>query len=137
LDANILLDTMDSTRKSSAYSERIILYCLKNRIGLFSSCDIISTIYYDEAKKSKPNALRKITDINSIVNIIEFANKEIAKACELMETKVYKDLEDTIQYVLAKKTNCDAIITNDRDFVAKDIPILSSREFVKKFVPDG
>jgi predicted nucleic acid-binding protein len=64
-------------------------------------------------------------------NIIEFGNQEIARAIELMQSENYKDLEDTIQYVLAQKTNCDLIISNDKNFISKDIQILSSKQFVE------
>jgi predicted nucleic acid-binding protein len=47
----------------------------------------------------------------------------------MKENKKYKDLEDTIQYVLAKKEGCDLIISNDENFYADDIEIMSSEEF--------
>jgi predicted nucleic acid-binding protein len=64
-------------------------------------------------------------------NIIEFGNREIARAIELMQSENYKDLEDTIQYVLAQKSGCDLIISNDKNFISKDIQILSSKQFVE------
>ena len=132
LDANILLDIMDRRRLSREFSAKVIQYCLKNKIELFSSCDIITTIYYVERKRDKNDALRKIDDISSIIEIIEFSNIEVSAAIRLVRLDVYKDLEDTIQYVLAKKTNCDLIISNDKVFVSVDIPILSSEEFCRK-----
>jgi len=46
----------------------------------------------------------------------------------------YKDLEDTIQYIMAKKENCDLIISNDKNFISKDIKLLTSEEFYNQYV---
>jgi predicted nucleic acid-binding protein len=47
----------------------------------------------------------------------------------------YKDLEDTIQYILAKKEGCELIISNDRDFFSEDILLMSSKEFLESVKP--
>ena len=43
--------------------------------------------------------------------------------------KKFKDLEDTLQYLLAREMECDLILTNDKDFYSPDIEIKSSIEF--------
>ena len=59
------------------------------------------------------------------------------EVCRLMlEDERFVDLEDTLQYLLAKKENCDLIISNDEEFVSKDIPHISSKEFCMKFLSD-
>jgi predicted nucleic acid-binding protein len=52
----------------------------------------------------------------------------------MLTDKNFKDLEDTIQYVLAKENNCDLILTNDKGFYSPDIEKLTSKEFVKKYL---
>lgn len=52
----------------------------------------------------------------------------------MLEDSVYIDLEDTIQYVMAKKHNCEIIISNDKNFVSKEIKILTSEEFCKEYI---
>ena len=47
----------------------------------------------------------------------------------MTEYKKFKDLEDTLQYVLAKEMDCDLILTNDRDFYSPDIKIKSTIEW--------
>ena len=46
----------------------------------------------------------------------------------------YKDLEDTIQYIMAKKEKCNLIISNDKNFVSDDIKLMSSEEFCKQYI---
>lgn len=114
LDANILVDFIDDTRLSH----------------LFTSCDIVTTVYYLSAKTDKKRALDEIAKINRFCKIIDFSNTEVAQTCELMAIDTtFTDLEDTIQYILAKKVSCDCIISNDKKFYSPDIALMGSALF--------
>ena len=133
LDANIILDIYDATRPFYKESSEAISILLQNGSELFTSCDIITTLYYLLAKKDKLEALDSILDINELCTIIEFGNQEIEQSCKLMkQNKIFIDLEDTIQYIMAKKASCDLILSNDKGFVSEDILLMSSKEFIKK-----
>jgi len=133
IDANIVLDIFNPLRPSHIHSIKFYEYVLKNNYKLFTSCDIITTLYYVESRNNKQDALLKIRGINKILKVIEFSNKEVEETCNLMlEDTDYKDLEDTIQYILAKKLKCDLIISNDKSFTSKNIKIQSSEEFCKE-----
>jgi predicted nucleic acid-binding protein len=135
LDANIFIDVYDEKRKNNKFSSLIYEYLLKNEYSIFTSCDLITTIYYINSKYDKKQALLNIQAVSKTLKIIEFSNKEVEETCNLMlEDDDYKDLEDTIQYIMAKKHNCDLIISNDKNFVAKDLKILSSEEFCREYV---
>ena len=135
IDANIILDIFDNQRPSHIHSLDAYHYMLKSQWMLFSSCDIITTVYYIDSKKDKKRTIEKIEDINKILKIIDFSNKEVVQTCKLMkEDESYKDLEDTLQYVLAQKENCDIIISNDKRFASKEIEMLSSEAFLKKYI---
>jgi predicted nucleic acid-binding protein len=135
IDANIILDLYDEDRLNHIYSTKLYRFILKNEnMTPYTSCDLITTVYYINSKNNMQQALCNIRDINKTLKVIEFSNKEIEETCELMTIDTdYKDLEDTIQYILAKKYKCDLIVTNDKNFVCKDIPIISSKEFYKQF----
>lgn len=133
LDANILVDSIDDQRPSHHKSAALIRFCLKEEISLFTSCDIVTTVYYLSAKIDKARALSEITKINRFCTIIDFSNSEVEQTCTLMATNdTFTDLEDTIQYILAKKTSCDCIISNDKKFHSPDIPLMSSVVFCEK-----
>jgi len=135
IDANIFIDLNDDSRGSYENSLKILNFLVNNGITVYTSCDLITTIYYVLAKKSKSNALNSIVKLNKICQVIDFSNKEIAQTCKLMkEDESYKDLEDTLQYVLAQKENCDMIISNDKRFASKEIELLSSEAFIKKYI---
>lgn len=134
LDANILVDFVDDTRKEYAFAKTIIIGYLSRQAELFTSCDIITTVYYLSAKKEKKKALEQIGNINRFCTIIEFSNKEVANACALMsQNSSFCDLEDTLQYFLAKKAGCEVIISNDKDFFSPDLKLLNSKEFCEKY----
>lgn len=133
IDANVFIDTNDTRRTSSEESLKIIYFLIENRVSIYTSCDLITTIYYILAKADKENALESIEQIITFTKIIDFSNKEVEETCKLMrEDTNYKDLEDTLQYVLAKKTNCELILSNDKGFYSSDIEVMSSKEFDAK-----
>lgn len=134
LDANILLDVSNNKRVFHKFSVDTYNYLLTNA-QIFTSCDLITTIYYINSKQDKKKALLNIQAISKTLKIIEFSNKDLEESCKLMlEDSDYNDLEVTIQYVMAKKYNCELIISNDKNFVSKDIKILTSEEFCKNYI---
>ena len=114
VDANIILDIFDDKRPDHSYSLEAYAFMLKSKWLLFTSCDIITTVYYVDSKRDRRKTIAKIEDINKIIKIIDFSNREVAHTCKLMKgDEGYEDLEDTLQYLLAKKEQCDIIISND------------------------
>jgi predicted nucleic acid-binding protein len=49
----------------------------------------------------------------------------------MKENRNFKDLEDTIQYIMAKKVSADLILSNDRGFVSEEIKLLMSKDFLQ------
>ncbi len=130
VDANVLIDVSVTDRPASQESLLFYKFLIDNDrlFELFTSCDLLTTIYYVLRKQlNKNEALDKIKIINKMFHVIEFGNDEIDEAIYLMErNEKYSDLEDTIQYIMARKENCDYIITNDKCFASGDVPVLSS-----------
>ncbi len=133
LDANILVDFVDDMRPSHIQSKKIIIDAIQKDVHLFTSCDIVTTVYYLSAKIDKKQALNEITKINRFCKIIDFSNTDVEQTCDLMaQNSDFKDLEDTIQYILAKKALCDCIISNDKNFLSPDILLLNSEQFCER-----
>ena len=135
-DANILIDVSDTNRPSYLESKALLDNLMDNieKYTFYTSCDLMTTVYYILRQKlSKEESLAQIKLINSLIKVVEFGNYEINEAIELMErNKKYKDLEDTIQYIMARKERCDYIITNDKGFVSGDVPILNSKNALRE-----
>ena len=134
LDANILVDVYDLNRPFSLYSQKALTTLLQDKeVKLFTSCDIITTIYYLRARDNKVEALDNIIQISEFCHIIEFGNIEVTKSCRLMkQNSKFVDLENTIQYVMAKKIKANLILSNDRGFVSDGIPLMSTEEFCEE-----
>lgn len=135
LDANILADVYDESRPFCKSSREAVRYLLsQERIELFTSCDIITTIYYIYAKNNRQKALDQVIEINEWCRVVEFGNIEVHNSCSLMkQNKKFKDLEDTIQYVMAKKIDADLILSNDKKFVSEEIVLMSTEAFCEKY----
>ena len=138
LDANILIDILDDKRPASSESAKVFEILIRGveEFTLFTSCDLLTTVYYFTRKPlGQELALTKIKKLNQIIKVIEFGNVEVNEAIELIErNEKYTDLEDTIQYVMARKEKCDYIITNDKSFASGDVPVLSSAEALMRFI---
>ncbi len=134
LDANVILDRYDLNRPLSKYSIAAYEYLITNA-QIFTSCDLITTIYYINSKYDKNQALHNIQNISKTLKVIEFSNKEIEECCALMQAdNEYADFEDALQYVLAQKTKCDLIISNDVRFASKGIRLLTSEAFCTEYI---
>ena len=49
----------------------------------------------------------------------------------MKSNKNFTDLEDTIEYIMAKKAFCDLILSNDKGFVSEGVALMSSGEFLE------
>ena len=136
-DANILIDISDTSHPTYKESRALLDYLMDNieQYTFYTSCDLLTTVYYILRKKlNKIETLAQIKLINQLIYVIKFGNAEINEAIELMErNEKYTDLEDTIQYVMARKEKCDYIITNDKTFASGDVPVLSAVEALRVF----
>ena len=135
-DANIFNDIFDEKRTSHVASKQSLVHALQNNLFVCTSCDIVTNIYYITAKHTtKEKALDALESVKDAVNIIPFGESELTSAIKLMRNDSdYKDMEDTIQYILALQQDCDLIITNDKKFIAKKINCMNAEAFVSKFI---
>jgi predicted nucleic acid-binding protein len=134
LDANVIVDIYDDSRTFYPYSTKVFEYIFEDEnIELYTSCDIVTTIYYLLAKQNKKLALDAIIDINEACQVVEFGNLEVTKSCKLMkEDKNFTDLEDTIQFVMAQKVGADLILSNDQSFVSDKIELMNTKALYEK-----
>jgi len=133
LDANVLLDIYDDRRPFARESRQVVASLLEQEaVELFTSCDIMTTLYYLYSRQDRQRALDWIEEINSYCTIIEFANAEVVQSCQLMrENPAFDDLEDTIQYVMARKIDADLILSNDVDFASEGISVMTTKTYLE------
>jgi len=132
VDANVLIDLFDTNRPLRKFSVKVIQKLLETEAELYTSCDLITTVYYVLRKKFRKEALVFIEKLSKMCSIVPFSNEEVEKVIELMkQNQNFKDLEDTLQYVLAKKMQCDLILSNDKGFYSPDIAVISVKDLLE------
>ena len=128
VDTNIFLDI---ALKREKFEEALIIFkAVKNEVfqGFIADITIVSIDYI--ARKFEGNVKEYLEAIERNFMIVG-ADNTIIKQSLIFENS---DLEDNIQYLLALDTTCDCIITNDKGFYYGEINILTSSEFIDKFL---
>ncbi len=128
VDTNIFLDLI---LKRENFKEALLIFnSIEKKIfsGVVLDITILNIDYI--AKKQ----IKDIRDFLKLVNqhflVTGATNSMIQSAIEIEN----KDLEDNLQYLSAKKQNCDLIITNDKDFISLEVQSITSIEFVDKYL---
>lgn len=127
LDTNIFLDLI--LKRDSQEALKILNATQK---GLFRGYILdITLLNIDYVAKKQAKDIRDFLNlINDTFTIIGATNKSIKQALSIAN----KDFEDNLQYISAKISSCDMIISNDKNFYSKDIEVLFSKEFVSKYM---
>ena len=128
IDTNIFLDVI---LKRENYDSSLIILNAVDR-GIFEGVVLdVTLLNVDYIAKKQIKDLRYFLNIvNNLFLVVCASNKDIKKALEIDNN----DLEDNLQYISAKKVECDLIITNDKDFYKGKLNIFSSVEFVSKYI---
>lgn len=127
IDTNIFLDLI---LKRENYKEALLIFnAIEKNIyeGFVLDITLLNIDYI--AKKQVKDVRTFLYLINNNFQIVGASNELFNEALNLKNS----DLENNLQYICAKKMSCDLIISNDKDFYSKDIEVLSSLEFVKRF----
>lgn len=85
------------------------LYSLTGKRLYVSSLSVAQLISVYQKKKKNDEVVRIVRDLQHRFNIVDFTNRDIDAA--LIENG--GDIEDNVQYVLARKQKCSVIITNN------------------------
>ncbi len=128
VDTNIFLDI--ALQREKLNEALMIFKSVKSGIfeGVIADITIVNIDYISRKAEGDVRAyLQAIEKSFSIVG----ANNAIVKASLALANK---DLEDNIQYLLAKELSCDCIVSNDKSFYKGEIEVLNSDAFIEKFL---
>jgi len=124
LDANIILDLIDSDRGNITITREFVKEAIVNGSELCTSCDIFTTVYYVASKKlSSKNIIAELDKLLTFIDVIAIDIDTIKEAMGLMGDK--DDFEDMLQYVCALRSNSTLIVTNDKNFYRGEIELRS------------
>jgi len=131
-DANIILDMIDEDRGNVDAARKLAYQILVKNMTLYTSCDILSNIYYVARKKlDKEILIKEMLRILEIFEIIEIDKQIARKALLLNREQPRLDFEDLLQSECASKVSCDLIVTDDKKFTDGEIRHLSLTEALK------
>jgi len=130
-DTNIFIDLMDSTRPYALGSMALNRdYIAEGKIVHINSDTITNAFYVMSKNKAyTPKELLVLfKKMVSLFKVVAIEEKEVMMALSLCEDDAtdFKDYEDALQYVCAKKVGAELIVTNDKGFVALDIELYST-----------
>lgn len=134
LDTNIIVDIFDDKRKSSDDSIFVVKSLLENGTILYINSDTLTTTFYLLRKQKKMtfneaiNAIKETSIFCELVSIEKDDVLDTISLCEDENTN-FKDYEDTLQYICAKKVDAELILTNDKGFCSLDIEVSGTKDF--------
>ena len=128
IDSDILLDMLLIREPFWGYTQLLLLESENLGIRLSTSVLVIANINYILEKKiGAPAAKSTIKTLVKRINILSFESDII----DLALNGKFNDLEDEIQYLIAKRHECDVIITrNIKDYKQSTIPVLTAEQFL-------
>ena len=129
LDANILLDLIDSDRGNVPQARQLVRTALMRGITLYTSCDILSNVYYVARRTlDKTTLVEEMLRLLEIFDIVEIDKPMILRSLQENRADPKLDFEDLLQRSAAQRVHCDLIVTNDKHFVSGTVPHLSLKQ---------
>ena len=135
LDTNVLMNYCSQQNEEIKIVKYLTDVRYENNLYI-SALSVAQTVSLIQSrkKKSKEEKRLEIDRLQELVKkftIISLTEKEIANSFELYNSHSdFVDIEDIIQYSIAKKVKCDAIITHNKSdfaaFVGNDVKIIDA-----------
>jgi len=131
IDTDIILDVL--AKREPFYDSAAQLFTLidEGKVEAFTTPVVFSNLFYILFKfKNRSfthSSLRKLRLLLKIIQVDE-------KVVDLALNSEFKDFEDAIQFYSAKLQELDFIVTrNVKDFVAKDLVVLTAEDYIERF----
>ena len=128
IDTNVVLDVLCDRASFADDSERLLNLCETDSVdGCLSALSIPNLVYIT----------RKELDLESVENVVRTLETTLAivdlKASDIKEAAAlrWKDFEDALQFVTAKRIEADCVITrNARDFADEGMAVITPHDFL-------
>ncbi len=131
LDTNIVLDLL--TERHPFYTPTAELVSLADSsqvVLVVSSLTFATAIYFIAKFEDAEIAMQKLKKFRVLCEISDLSALIIDKGLN----SEFKDFEDALQYLSAKDTGCDFLITrNGKDFKNSTIPVFTAEEYLKVY----
>ena len=135
IDTNVIIDVLAKREPHFKFSFEFLEYCKKELKG-FITTNQTTDIYYllcrfNVSSQSAKEVIGKLCDNFKVLDISAIDVKNA------LDNKI-KDYEDALITCRANRQKIDYIITrNEKDFKLSEVPALSPKAFLEKFVFSG
>ena len=129
IDSDVLLDLLLNRSPFKLHTEILLLESERNNIILNTSALIVANIHYFLARQIGSKASKKkIADLVKAIKVLPLESDIVDMAL----VSDFPDFEDAMQFFIAERYYCDAIITrNTKDYKLSTIPVLTPEQFLK------
>ena len=131
IDTDIILDIL--AKREPFYNPAAQLFALidEKKVDAYTTPVVFSNLFYILSKfKSRNFAHSSLRKLRLLLTIIQVDEKVI----DLALNSEFKDFEDAIQFYSAKFHDLDFIITrNVKDFISKDLTVITAEDFIERF----
>ena len=129
IDSDILLDLLLKREPFYLYTQALLFESNKRNIQLKTSALVISNVHYVLSKfNGSIISKKRLKELIQTIKVLSLESNIIDEALD----SSFSDFEDAIQYLIAKRYNCDGIITrNTKDFKNSDIPVFKPEQFLR------
>ena len=126
IDTNILLDVLCNRAGFVDDSAKVFKLCEVNKIDGFISALSVPNIVYIMRKELSSDKIKDILEkLSLIFTTVDLKADDLKKALDLD----FKDFEDALQSIAAKRIKADYIITrNIKDFIKSPVPAIKPAE---------
>ena len=131
IDTDIILDIFAKRKPFYNPAAQLFAQIDEKKVDAYTTPVVFSNLFYILSKfKSRKFALSSLRKLRLLLAIIQVDEKVI----DLALNSEFKDFEDAIQFYAAKFHNLDFIITrNVKDFVSKEIIVLTAEDYNERF----
>jgi len=128
LDKDVILDVIFKREPHFLDSQKVMSLVEKDFFRGHTSSLIIANCYYIiSSNKDQKTALKTISKLRSVLNILPFTDKEIGESL----SSDIRDFEDGIQYFICLNNNIENLVTrNIADYKDMDINALTPKDFL-------
>lgn len=128
IDSDVLLDLALLREPFYPYIQLLLHEGEIHNVKLSTSGLIIANMHYIMTKQlGALRAREALKALRRLIGVLSFDSEII----DLALASDFADFEDAIQFYIAQKHNCDAIITrNIKDYKNSTIPVLTAEQFL-------
>jgi len=131
IDTDIILDVLAKREHFSGPAVQLFTLIDEEKVEAFTTPVVFSNLLYILSKfKNRSFAYSSLRKLRLLIKIIQVDEKVV----DLALNSEFKDFEDAIQFYSAKLHELDFIVTrNVKDFVSKDLVVLTAEDYIERF----